>query len=56
MGDLKLDMACIVIGVIALIWTPYNALRILLHMLLLGAVIYQVGGWLAATGLMRRRS
>ena len=55
MGDFRLDLACMLIALIMLIWTPYSGLRVVLQTVFLGAVIYQVGGWLAATGFLGRK-
>lgn len=56
MGDIRLDVACIIIALITLVWTPYSSLRIVMQTIFLAAVIYQAGGWLAATGFLGRRA
>ena len=55
MGDLRADTASIAIAGLALLWRPYGNVQMVLETALFLAVTYQVGGWIAASGLVHRR-
>lgn len=56
MGDLRLDGASILVGLVALIWRPYGIAGDILNLFLFAAVAYQIVGWGATTTLMNDKS
>ncbi len=55
LGDLRLDAAALVVGLLVLIWHPYSFLGDLLQVAFMMALGYEGAGWVVASMLMGKR-